>query len=139
TDFNSQHGMALLAQPEQVTTLATQGNEHGTAGRRPGLRPEILQVKIDLLLVKSDLAIAPPGMPEIRIHDYFSLQAAPLSVGRNQSSLSCRRTTSPTMIRVGGLRSLLCTSSGRLSRVLMITRWCWVVPCCTRATGVSAG
>ncbi len=62
--------MALPCQPGQVQALATQRHQHAAAGRQLQLWPIRLQIGVHLRLVKADLVIGPPLLPERWFHDY---------------------------------------------------------------------
>src|ERR1035437_4768439 len=56
-----------------------------------------------------------------------------------QASCACNRTTSPTMMSVGGASCAASASCGSVASVPTTVRWRGVVPCCTIAAGVVSG
>ena len=53
-DFHTKHLMSALVQPHHVAALAAQRHEHHRVGRKPKSGPELLELRIDPLLVEAD-------------------------------------------------------------------------------------
>ncbi len=66
--LHTQHSVALPGQPDQIQAFAAQRHQHSATRLKAQCRPVRLQVRIDLPLMKADLVIGPPLVPESWLH-----------------------------------------------------------------------
>ncbi|MNT47668.1 hypothetical protein D3C72_1844020 [compost metagenome] len=66
----AQHAVPLPGQPGQVQALAAQRHQHAAARRQAKRWPILLQIGVHLRLVKADLVVGPPLLPERWLHDH---------------------------------------------------------------------
>jgi hypothetical protein len=67
-EFDANNLVSSLAQPDHVDALAAKRNKDFSARRSAGPGPELVQLEVSLLLMKSNLILVPTLMPEIFIH-----------------------------------------------------------------------
>ncbi len=97
-DFHAGHRMAFAGQPQQVAALAAQRGEHPLTGTQVELGPELLEMNVDVLLVKTDLASLPAFVPKTRFHGRASRlgekeSARPPGAGREQRASALQQIT----------------------------------------------
>jgi len=68
-ELDTQDLEPLIAQPEQIETLAAQGREHAVSRGHAERGPMATQTPVDARLMKCDLAASPALEPELRLHD----------------------------------------------------------------------
>jgi hypothetical protein len=60
--------MSLLAQPAHIERLAAQGHEHRRVLWHTQVGPVLLQVSVDVALMKTDFVARPAIDPELTVH-----------------------------------------------------------------------
>ena len=63
-ELYANHGMALRGEPEQIQTFPAQRHKYPVCCGQPEIWPKFYEVRIDGLLVKGNLTVAPGLLPE---------------------------------------------------------------------------
>ncbi len=68
TDFDAGDRMTFAGQPQQIPAFTAQRREHSLARRHLQPAPKLLEVNVDVVLVKADFGPRPAFVPKAWVH-----------------------------------------------------------------------